>query len=138
MQRSRSNGFTLIELMIVVAIVSILSAVAYYNYSKYAFRARRADGKNLLTAAASAEERYYTNYNKYSTTAATIGAPTTSDKGYYTLTLANGVTGDTQSYKLTAVPQAPQNKDTGCMNLTLDNTGTKGQSATILNNGPCW
>jgi len=138
MQRSRSNGFTLIELMIVVAIVSILAAVAYYNYSRYTMRARRADGKNLLTLAAAAEERYYTNYNKYSTTAATIGAATSSDKGYYTLTIANGTTGDTQSYKLTATPQSPQDKDTGCGNLTLDNTGTKGQSATVQNNGPCW
>ena len=136
MQRSRSKGFTLIELVIVVAIISVLAAFAYYNYSRYAMRARRADGKNLLTAAAAAEERYYTNYNKYTTTIASLGTSTTSDKGYYTLSITNG--GDTSKYILTATPNAPQNQDTGCMNLILDNTGAKSQSASTQTNGPCW
>lgn len=136
MQRSRSEGFTLIELVIVVAIISILAALAYYNYSRYSMRARRADGKNALTAIAAAEERYYTVYNQYTTTISNLGLSATSDKGYYVVTIGNG--GDPQSYLLTATPQPPQDKDTGCMTLTLTNANVKSTVGGDGKNGPCW
>jgi len=135
MQRSRSEGFTLIELVIVVAIISILAALAYYNYSRYSMRARRADGKNTLTAFAAAEERYYTVYNQYTTTISNLGLSATSDKGYYVVTIGNG--GDPQTYTLTATAQPPQDKDTGCGNLGLTNAGVKTNTGDGKN-GPCW
>lgn len=55
---ARPTGFTLIEVMIVVAIVAILAAIAYPSYSDYAFRTRRADGKEMMMRVASAQERY--------------------------------------------------------------------------------
>lgn len=141
------KGFTLIEMMIVVLIVSILAGLAYYNYGRYAFRARRADGKELLTRVASAQERFYTNFNAYSTSI-TAAAPTglgltaTSEKGYYRVSTGNGTTGNTQSYRLTATPIAgqAQEKDV-CGALTLDNQNTKTPVAGALpanSNGNCW
>lgn len=137
----KSKGFTLIELMIVVAVIGILSALAYYNYSRYGFRARRADGKNLLMNISSAEERYYTNFNRYAgsvTAAAPTGlgfANANSEKGYYKVVVA--LTNVDQGYTLTATPQTAAQASDQCGNLTLTNTGTKGFSGNV-SNGNCW
>ncbi len=55
MSRRVARGFSLIELMIVVAIIAILASLAYYNYGRYAFRARRVDGREMLMRVAAAE-----------------------------------------------------------------------------------
>ena len=142
MLKKVQKGFTLIELMIVVAVIAVLAALAYYNYSRYAFRARRVDGREMLMRVAAAEERYYTNFNQY-TTAITGAAPTglgfpsaTSEKGYYAIAAANGSSGSNQSYVLTATPQGAQASD-ACANLTIDNTGNKTPAAPS-SNGACW
>ncbi|MCE7950709.1 MAG: type IV pilin protein [Xanthomonadales bacterium PRO7] len=141
MRASKNGGFTLIELMIVVAIIAILASLAYYNYSRYAFRARRADGQNLLTGIAAAEQRYYTNYNSYTSTI--TGNSTTSlgfssansDRGYYSAVAALGSAG--QTYTLTATPAGPQAKDK-CGSLTLTDTGKKSAIPGDTSNGSCW
>ena len=134
MRGGQTKGFTLLELMIVVIVVAILAALAFFNYSKYVFRAHRVDGKNLLMNIAAAEERYYTNFNKYTGTI-TAAAPaglgfTNADSEqhgsaqttYYTATAA--LSSVDQAYTLTATPHGPQAADK-CVNLTLDNTGLK-------------
>jgi type IV pilus assembly protein PilE len=63
MLRRIAKGFSLIELMIVVAVIAILASLAYYNYSRYAFRTRRADGREMLLRVAAAQERFFTNTN---------------------------------------------------------------------------
>lgn len=130
-------GFSLLELMIVVAIIAILAAVAIPAYGRYAFRARRADGKDLIMRIANAQERYYTANNKYATLPVG-GISTTSEKGYYTASIK--IAADKQSYTLTATPQNAQTGD-ACGNLTYTNTGVKTPLAsdTAANsNGPCW
>lgn len=62
-----AQGFTLIELMIVVAIVSILSAIAYPSYRQFVLKGRRAEGRAALVGILQAQERYYTQYGKYYT-----------------------------------------------------------------------
>ncbi|GAI02651.1 unnamed protein product, partial [marine sediment metagenome] len=57
MRSSAKKGFTLIELMIVVAVIAILAAIAYPSYTRYVYRARRADGQDLLMRIAAAQER---------------------------------------------------------------------------------
>jgi type IV pilus assembly protein PilE len=130
----KARGFTLIEMMVVVAIVAILAAIAYPSYSKYAYRTRRADGKELLMRFAAAQERYYTSMNRYAT-ADQLGMDTTSEKQYYTVNvrLGNG----NQTYVLQATPQGPQLNDS-CGMLTLDNTGYKNAPADDHSNGDCW
>lgn len=144
MRANKNGGFTLIELMVVVAIIAILASLAYYNYSRYAFRSRRVEGKNLLISIAAAEQRYYTNFNNYTSTIA--GSSTTSlgfknansEHSYYSA-IATPSSGG-QSYTLTATPAGPQANDQ-CGNLTLTDTGVKTPAPGVMpqnSNGSCW
>lgn len=141
-ERSKARkvrGFTLIEVLIVVAIVAILSAIAYPNYTRYVFRTRRADAKEMLMAVASAEERYYTNFNRYTLTITDLGsfpASGVSEHGYYNVRIVAGPTATTQSYTLNAVPAGLQANDK-CLTLTLNNVGVKGRTGND-SNGNCW
>ena len=141
---ARSRGFTLIELMIVVAVIGILTVIALPSYMRYGYRARRVDGQQLLLTIANAEERYYSVNNQYTTNGTLIGFSTTtpaSNDGYYTATIspAPGST-SAQTYLATAAPQGSQLKD-ACGSLSIDNTGNKLPStsnATYNTNGSCW
>ena len=138
----RKSGFTLIELMIVVAIIAILAVIAIPWWGRYTYRARRGDGQNLLLHIAQAEERYYTDYNNYPLTASSLGytGTPTSEHGYYTVALANPASSTGQGYRATATPQGPQAND-ACGNLSIDNTGQKlpaPTNAAANSNGSCW
>jgi type IV pilus assembly protein PilE len=145
MFRRVAKGFSLIELMVVVAIIAILASLAYYSYSRYAFRVRRADGREMLMRVAAAQERFFTNYNRYATTptAITDAAPNglgflsdQSEKGYYTIQVAVGPSGDVQSYLLAAAPRDAQADDL-CINLRINSLGLKNATGTE-DNGACW
>lgn len=134
---ARRRGFTLIEVMIVVAIIAILAIIALPNYSRYVYRTHRADGKNMLMAVAAAQERFYTNFNHYGSMSDLGFTVVTSEKGYYTVATANGTTGDAQSYVLTATPQGVQRNDS-CAELTISETGLKQAPHDNHTNGACW
>lgn len=133
MLKRNLQGFTLIEMMIVVAIIAALAAIAYPSYTNYVQRTRRADGKELLMRVAAAQERYYTNMNRYASDAE-IGLGLTSESGYYKVTITRA--NSDQTYTLTATPQGVQAVDK-CGNLTITNTGFKDKSGNE-NNGKCW
>jgi len=128
------KGFTLIELMVVVAIIGVISAIAYPSYDKYMKKSRRSDAKVALTNIVDREERFYLQNNTYTAALGASGlnlTATTSDEGYYTLsvTAASPLTGYTAT--ATAVAGKPQANDTGCTVLTLDSAGVKTPTA-------CW
>lgn len=141
---ARSRGFTLVELMIVLAIIAILAAIAVPAYTRYVYRARRVDGQQLLLTIANAEERYYAVNNKYTTDPTQIGftgSSAVSNHGYYlaTLTPASGST-SAQTYLAKASPQGVQSGDV-CGSLSIDNTGNKQPDTTnaaLNSNGNCW
>ncbi len=140
MRTNRASGFTLLELMIVVIVIAILASLAVYNYSRYGFRSRRVDGQNLIATIAAAEERYYNNFNQY-TSSITAAAPNglgfssaNSDRGYYSASVALGA--GNLTYTITASPAGVQVKDQ-CKNLTYDNTQTKAFNGD-QSNGNCW
>ncbi|MGE5470743.1 MAG: type IV pilin protein [Bacteroidota bacterium] len=130
---SSQKGFTLVELMIVVAIIGILSAIAYPNYMEYVRSSARADAKAALMENAQYLERYQTTSNKYDVAAGVISS--VSPKGAsgsavrYNITLA--VPGAT-TYTLTATPTGAQAVDR-CGTLTLTANGTRSPTTS-----GCW
>lgn len=135
----RERGFTLIEVMIVLAIVAILAAVAFPSYQETMIKNRRADGKIALTEAAARLERFFTENNNYGNTIDNIGGiggKLVSPEAYYSVSLANPC-GNTSCYTLTAARQGVQLKDTKCGDLTLTHIGSRGETGT-LDVDDCW
>lgn len=132
----RLKGFTLIEIMIVVAIVAILAAIAYPSYVNYVRKSRRADAEAALVAGAQQMERYFTQNNTYATaTLTTAGIPSQTQDGSYTISFAqNSLTAT--GYQLQAVPSGPQAADP-CGTLSYDQNGTKGVSTSAAISS-CW
>ncbi|MEJ6473348.1 type IV pilin protein [Pseudoalteromonas piscicida] len=129
MRKSRSNvsatkGFTLIEVMIVVVIIGILSAIAYPNYTEYVRRGARADAMTLLLDAANKQEQFFVDNRAYSDDLEAIGVPTTTENGYFTITLQN-VTADTFRVVATATA-GPVQGDQDCPAFTIDELGVRG------------
>lgn len=121
------TGFTLIELMIVVAVVAILAAIAYPSYLEQTRKSRRTDGKVKLMEVMHAQERSYTLNNTYTTDLSALGFPVggggvESDEGYYTITAAACGSGISSCVSLTATAGAAQESDG---DLTLDSIGNK-------------
>lgn len=140
MKSTQSGGFTLIEVMIAVAIVAILAAVAYPAYTNYAYRARRAEAHTLLMQVAQAQERAYTISNMYTGNAADgsiNGLPNTSENGYYVVWASTFNLN--QDYALVAVPQGAQANDTcGALLLLSDGSKDAAQDPGQETNGKCW
>lgn len=119
---TRQRGFTLIELMIVVAVIGILAGIGIPAYQSYMREARRAEGTSGLLEMQSLQERWRLNNTTYGTAAnlATVGTLPTST--YYTFSVtANTAT----AFTVTAAAAGSQTSDTGCTSLTIDQAGAR-------------
>lgn len=135
--RHKTKGFTLIELMITVAIIGILAAIAYPSYMESVMKSRRADAKSALLDGTQAMEKYYTENSKY--TGATIGTvvPSSSTDGYYTLSFSVAPSAAAFTLQATPTTKGKQNTDK-CGNFTLSSTGAKGVNGGSLSVTDCW
>jgi type IV pilus assembly protein PilE len=138
--RDKQRGVTLIELLTVIIVIGILTAIAVPSYRQYTIRANRTDAKTSLLFLAGALERCYTRYNSYVYNADpavgcnVLPAATGSENGYYQI---SATTRTAQTFELTATPQGKQADDTGCGSLKVnqlnDRTSTGSKPAK-----DCW
>lgn len=132
----RSRGFSLIELMVVVAIIAIIAAIAYPSYERSVLKSHRSDAENLLTTDAQIYERCYTQYFSYASGNCSPPFVTSTQYHYYTATSVVAPT----TYVFTATAVGNQTKDTQCATFKIDNTGNKTAFAAsgATNSATCW
>jgi type IV pilus assembly protein PilE len=148
----KSIGFTLVEMMVVVAVIAILSAIAFPAYSKFVQRSRRVEAQTLINTVMQAQEKFFSTYNRYTanlTAAGPVGlgiAPhpggpqcpaglVLSENCYYSVTAVLVGVGN-QDVQIVAAPRRTQTTDK-CGSLQATAAGVKTFSGTI-DNGKCW
>ena len=117
----KNKGFTLIEVMIVVAVIGILAAIAYPSYSEFIRKGKRADAKQALLAAAEAVERFKASNFTYDGSGAAFNGKVNGggSKVYYTITLSNA---SATTYTLTATAEGSM---AGDGNFSINESGTR-------------
>lgn len=130
----KAMGFTLIEVMIVVAVIAILAAVAYPSYQDSVIKTRRSAAQACLVEMAQFMERFYTTNMRYDQNAAGVAVALANPNcraemtNFYTFSFVTGQPTQT-TYTIQAVPTGSQVADnTRCGTLTLTQAGTKGRS----------
>jgi type IV pilus assembly protein PilE len=128
----KSNGFTLIELMVTVAIIAILASIAYPSYTSSVRKSRRTEARTALLDLAGREEKLYSTTNAYSSTPSDLGYTVSPDStpmnvgsGYYTVSISNVGVGPPATFTLTATSIGAQTADTDCATFVVNQTGSQ-------------
>ncbi len=133
--RKYMRGVTLLELMIVVVIISILTAIAYPNYREYVTRAKRTEAKAALLQIATNQERFYLQNNTYTTNMTNLGFPVAgaflSDSDSYIINVGAANAND---FTATATFQLGGDEAGKCLTFQIDGRGAK----TSAPDTDCW
>lgn len=135
---NHQQGFSLIELMIVIVIVGILTSIAVPSYQQYVLRANRVDATTYLLNIAAEQEKFYLQNNTYASDIGDLGLTAASPDGYYTVALSGA---DASGYTATAtvVAGARQAEDAAyCDDFAIDETGAKTVGSGSETEDRCW
>ena len=145
--QDRQRGVTLIELVVVMIIVGILTAIAVPSYRSYVLRSQRSDAKDAVLALATQQEKHYLQCNTYATAiadAADCGAgelqgAAVSKNGWYQLTILGG-DATTFSVQATAIAGQSQYQDEPCRSFTVTQAGVRSArtASNADNTAECW
>ena len=139
----RARGFSLIELMVTVAIVAIIASIAYPSYRSYVLKSNRTDAIRALTQAAQTLQRCYSQTYTYIGCAPippTAPATAASPNGYYSVSSTNVAAGPPATFTVKATAAGAQVSDTTCRVFTLNQTGqqTAQDSGGADQSATCW
>lgn len=147
MKFKKLQGFSLIEVMIALLVISILAAIAYPSYQDSVRKNGRTVAKAELMKVLARQEQHFVNSKGYATDLTTLGyvangfylnrkgdASASSTNAVYKIELASGAS--TTAFTLNAVPVGSQTADSQCSTLTLSHTGA--ESATGSLGAACW
>ncbi len=139
---SRQQGFTLIELMIVILLMSIILGISIPSYRAYTLRAGRTDASSALLRIAAAQERFYLQNGTYAGNGELALAPPNglgvatgkSERGYYGLAIAPDAAGLPIGYTVTATVDAneKQKGDADCNSLSINQNGRRGANGAYV------
>lgn len=134
---TRVSGFSLIELMIVLAIIGLLAGVAYPSYTEYVLKTKRTDAALALLEATQAMERCKSTQFSYANCELSARQAQSPEK-LYTLALSPAPTAS--SYTIVATPQAEQASDTDCATISINHLGnrTSTPGAADADTNGCW
>ncbi|MCW8195246.1 prepilin-type N-terminal cleavage/methylation domain-containing protein [Proteobacteria bacterium 005FR1] len=141
------KGFTLIEVMIVVAVIAIIAAIALPSYNSSVIKSKRAMGKAELLEVLARQEQHFINNKAYATNLTSLGyganpyliddqGNETAANAIYQIALAAGAS--TTAFTLQAIPQNAQADDAECATLQISNTGLKTISGGTSTAASCW
>lgn len=138
-------GFTLLELMITLAIIGILTSIAYSSFQHYVFKARRIDATETLMKLAVAQEKFFNQHMRYSSdftsTSGLNHQSSLTSEGFYQLSveIKTYIDDGQDSFVLTAKAINSQAKDKDCIHFTLNNlTQRKAINNQGVENNDCW
>lgn len=130
MNRTRTRGFTLVELAIVLAVIAVLAAIAVNAYRDHVLRSNRTEAMSALTQLAQRQEEYFGNQGTYTGSLSALNVSATTDNGLYQLQIQASAT---TSYTLRATPLDAQLQDQTCGWFELNNLGQR-----TAENAECW
>ena len=135
-QNTSEKGFTLIELMIAVAILGIIASIAIPSYFEHVKRTARTEAITSLLDAANKQEQYFVDNREYTSTIADLGVSTTTESNFYTISVK--VDNDAGTFTFKATPKSgPPLQDTECKTLSISDTGLK-TSTGSADSSTCW
>lgn len=134
----RQQGFSMVEMMIVLVIMAILASIAIPAYRKYGARSHRVDAQRALTDLAARQERYLYSNNAYADELSELGAAASIAGSYYSVAIDPAGTSST-AFKFVASATGTQKRDDAqCQTLTLDQAGRQGSTGSTTNDPACW